>query len=228
MAHLANHAIDQMEMLTKEAMKKVSDNETINAVADQLRVKMIKEQFERQVDRRKQKRFSDEALTFLLGIALSLLGFDLDETEKKTVNLCMGLSGAFLAPIIIKRMLLDVDEDDSWFSTLLETILIPTSVLFMMIGVGALTYGIDHETGAYVCTVGGFTIIGYFGALYVRFTIDRKAREAAEAKAKISDNVAAVALKSLKIVRAKKAAEGEDEDVKDDSNLTGDVPRSSE
>lgn len=61
--------------------------------------------------------------------------------QRKVGNFSFGVSAAMLGPLIIKRMLFGVDDDEeeeTVFVIMVETFFTPMSLVFLMIGILAL------------------------------------------------------------------------------------------
>ena len=132
---------------------------------------------------------------------------DLPDEEKKIANLSFGLSCAFLGPLIIKRMIFDVDDDTCTLSAIVGTIFIPGSLVCIMIGMGAVCVGIDTPTGIFICAFGSFTFFGYFAATAYRMCSKIAQKKRDEARIGITEQVNTMVLGSLENIRKRKIEE---------------------
>jgi hypothetical protein len=217
----SQEAFARLNALSKEAMKVTSDNDGVKRVTSVLQLQLLQQQFREQVELRKRARFSTEALTFLLGIALSLFGIivDLPNEEKKMANLSFGLSCAFLGPLIIKRMVFDIDDDKSTLSAVVETVFIPSSLVCIMVGVGTVTIGIDYYTGIIICCIGSITFFGYFGASIFRIYSEDRQKNIDDKTEQLTIQINKIVLDSLGLQGTDKIKE-EAQNTNDDSETT--------
>ena len=116
-----------------------------------------------------QTRFSTEALTFLLGIGIGMLGIlpDTDFPYRGTANACLGTSCCFLGPMVAQRMLFEGHDISNSWSRLLEKVYLPLGLIFLMFGTGIVCTGIDRLTGFLVCGVGFGTFMLYIIVTFV-------------------------------------------------------------
>jgi hypothetical protein len=118
-------------------------------------------------------KISTESLTFLLGIAIGLLGVltSIELTTKSVANVSLGVSVTFFMPILAKRVLLESVELDDPYSAALDRIFVPAGLMSLGIGTGAVCIGIETTTGVFVCCFGAavctlYSIVALYGHCY--------------------------------------------------------------
>lgn len=117
-----------------------------------------------------KQRISTESLTFLFSISIGLIStlLDVDEPYKTIGNACFGGSCAFFAPIIIKRIMAEGDDDpDAMLPYVLENVFIPVGLVLTVAGVDVLCLAVEFNSGMAVTIVGFCTTFIYSLSLAV-------------------------------------------------------------
>jgi hypothetical protein len=126
------------------------------------------------IQKSSRRRVSTESLTFILGIAVGLLGIlpDLENPFKAHGNAMFGGCAAFLAPVVIKRVLFESDDaTDSLdlVSYVVEMVFVPCGIVLLIVGVGSVCIGIELYSGIAVCALGTCTFLLYLFTLFCKW-----------------------------------------------------------